>query len=119
MRRLRILGLGALLAVASSASWAFQEQQSGAPSSAANSVAPQQVGPASELAGSQPVGAPSKSSGTEIRIPGLGSLGVLPKMDFGLELLYGAAEQKSSDDSRNVGNGADDLAIQGTIRRKF
>jgi hypothetical protein len=40
-------------------------------------------------------------------------------MDFGLELLYGAAEQKSSDDSRNVGNGADDLAIKGTIRRKF
>ena len=37
---------------------------------------------------------PKPETGTEIRIPGLGKLGVLPKMDFGLELLYGAADQK-------------------------
>jgi len=36
----------------------------------------------------------SPASGTEVRIPGLGKLGVLPKFDFGLELLYG--EQKTS-----------------------
>src|SRR5262245_11135402 len=32
--------------------------------------------------------------GTEVRIPGLGKVGVLPKLDFGLELLYGANEPK-------------------------
>jgi hypothetical protein len=32
------------------------------------------------------------TSGTEVKIPGLGTVGVLPKLDFGLELLYGASE---------------------------
>lgn len=120
MKRLRITGLGALLVVASTAAWAFQEQQSG------GAQAPRSSSPAVEVvpgvavapAGGDAVVAP-RSGGTEIRIPGLGSLGVLPKMDFGLELLYGAAEQKSSDESRSLGNGADDLAIKGTIRKKF
>src|SRR5262245_43745505 len=37
-----------------------------------------------------------KGSGTEVRIPGIGSVGVLPKLDFGLELLYGATEQRGA-----------------------
>ena len=31
----------------------------------------------------------AEDSGSVVRIPGLGALGVLPKLDFGLELLYG------------------------------
>ena len=33
-----------------------------------------------------------QGTGTEVRIPGFGKVGVLPKLDFGLELLYGATE---------------------------
>jgi hypothetical protein len=62
---------------------------------------------------------PGKPVGTEIRIPGLGSLGMLPKMDFGLELLYGAAENKAVEEQRNAIPGSDDLTIKGTLRRKF
>ena len=115
MRLARSIGLGALLAIASTAAWAFQEQTGGAAPSA-DKV------PAAIVQDLQPgaAGAPaSKPVGTEIRIPGLGSLGVLPKMDFGLELLYGASEQKSFDDGRSLTPSTDDLAIKGTIRRKF
>ena len=41
---------------------------------------------------SVPDAAAGKGTGTEVRIPGVGTLGVLPKLDFGLELLYGANE---------------------------
>jgi hypothetical protein len=59
-----------------------------------------------------------KSTGTEVRIPGIGTVGVLPKLDFGLELLYGAAEQKGvvpEDRSQPE----TDLQIRGTIKHRF
>jgi hypothetical protein len=57
-----------------------------------------------------------KTSGTEVRIPGLGTVGVLPKLDFGLELLYGASEPKGlPQDNTNP----DDVQIRGTIKHRF
>lgn len=116
MRSLRITALGLALAVVSSAALAFQEQNQGAaPAQAPAAAAPAAPSqPSSDLT-SIPQ---SKPVGTEIRIPGLGSLGVLPKMDFGLELLYGASEQKV-DENRGMTPGSDDLAIRGTIRKRF
>jgi hypothetical protein len=57
-----------------------------------------------------------KSSGTEVRIPGLGTVGVLPKLDFGLELLYGANEQKGLPQDKTD---PDDVQIRGTIKHRF
>ena len=59
-----------------------------------------------------------KSTGTEVRIPGIGTVGVLPKLDFGLELLYGAAEQKGvvPEDRTQPDT---DLQIRGTIKHRF
>ena len=57
------------------------------------------------------------AKGTEVRIPGLGKLGVLPKLDFGLDVLYGAAE-----DRRPVPGAqgpSDDLTVRGSIKHKF
>ena len=57
-----------------------------------------------------------RTTGTEVRIPGIGTVGVLPKLDFGLELLYGANEQKGlPKDSSNP----DDVQIRGTIKHRF
>lgn len=56
-------------------------------------------------------------TGTEIRIPGLGKLGTLPKMDFGLELLYGAAEGKAPQAPELDENS--DLTIRGSVKHKF
>lgn len=58
-----------------------------------------------------------QETGTEIRIPGLGKLGTLPKMDFGLELLYGAADGKAAQDP--VVDDTQDLTIRGSVKHKF
>ena len=74
----------ALVAIAGTASFALEEQKAAAPQVPATDgtgAAVQSAAPAAKT-----------DSGTEIRIPGLGKLGTLPKMDFGLELLYGATE---------------------------
>jgi hypothetical protein len=61
--------------------------------------------------------ATTTEGGTEIRIPGLGKLGTLPKMDFGLELLYGAAEGKGPEAPAIDDNS--DLTIRGSVKHKF
>ena len=65
----------------------------------------------------------SKDKGTEVRVPGLGLIGVLPKMDFGLELLYGAHDGRGAQDPSK---GAEfeksepgELAVKGRVMRRF
>jgi hypothetical protein len=102
--------------------YAFQEQTTGAGSAPAQAEqpAPEGQSPAEakplDLSGET---AAKPDSGTEIRIPGLGKLGVLPKMDFGLELLYGAAEQKPAGVPEGTPNPDEDLAIHGTVKHRF
>jgi hypothetical protein len=57
-----------------------------------------------------------KSNGTEVKIPGIGTVGVLPKLDFGLELLYGANEAKGMPEDKSETN---DVQIRGTIKHRF
>ena len=63
---------------------------------------------------------PEKSSSvnderTTIRIPGLGVVGTVPKLNFGLELLY-----KDEEEAGIVGQSqTDDLSIKGTLKHKF
>jgi hypothetical protein len=121
MRNGLVVGLAFGLAMfASSGAYAFQEQNSGsAPAPAAEAQAPVQE-PAAKALGLSDETGPAKEKGTEIRIPGLGKLGVLPKMDFGLELLYGAAETKPSDGSPEaVPSPEDDIMIRGTVKHRF
>lgn len=66
--------------------------------------------------------APTKKSetGTEIRIPGLGKLGTLPKMDFGLELLYGAAaDGKGETEPQRLEDQSNDATVRGSIKHRF
>ncbi len=118
MPSLKIIGLGTMLALASTAAWAFQEQGGNAPGAKVPPAAATTAGPTAAPLSNLPASA-GKSEGIDIRIPGLGSLGVLPKMDFGLELLYGAADLKANDENRAMPSNTDDLAIKGTLRRKF
>ena len=59
------------------------------------------------------------ASGSEIRIPGLGRIGVLPKLDFGLELLYGTSgdSQRARPDERH--DPASEIQLRGVIKHKF
>lgn len=118
MKTLKILGLGFALGIASSAAVAFQEQRAGG-----TAVAPAVQSPVAGKdlnLGSDQSDAAKPAAGTEVRIPGLGKLGVLPKMDFGLELLYGAAEAaKAPDAQQGTASDQDDLTIRGTLKHRW
>ncbi len=106
-----------MLVAAGTHSLAFQEQKAGsAPAQLQKSAdAPLE----SRLNLSDELATSNAERGTEIRIPGLGKLGVLPKMDFGLELLYGAADQKLPDGPVETAPTPDDLLIRGTMKHRF
>src|ERR1700693_6034276 len=119
------LAVGLALALALLAGprvYAFQEQTTGAttPPAQAEQPAPEGQPPADgkplDLSGET---AAKPDTGTEIRIPGLGKLGVLPKMDFGLELLYGAADTKPAGQPEGTPDPAEDLTIHGTVKHRF
>ena len=64
-----------------------------------------------------------KPGGTELNIPGIGNVGTLPKLDFGLELLYGS---KSAPDALELDQRSfdqrlpeNDMQIKGTLSHKF
>ena len=102
---------------------AFEQQNSGAPPPSASATSGDTVNattqsPQNEL--SAPSGKSEEKGGTEVRIPGLGKLGELPNMDFGLELLYGAADSdvKVEDPQEPTAN-SDDIRIHGTIKHQF
>jgi hypothetical protein len=118
MRFGHILVASAALMAVSTAAAAFQEQQGGATSAPAQSSVSEPAKP--DLGFSSGEGLKSESKGTEVRIPGLGKLGVLPKMDFGLELLYGAAPEPKSESARPDTTSEDsDLRIRGTVKHRF
>jgi hypothetical protein len=110
--------LGALMMSATTAV-AFEETRGGgaAPAAKPAESAPAEPGLKLNLDGTGLSVAPSV--GTEVRIPGLGKLGILPKLDFGLELLYGVNE-KSLDERRLLPEQSEDgVGIRGTLRHRF
>jgi hypothetical protein len=100
MKPVRLILLGAALGLVSQAAMAFQETNGKA-------VQPE--------AAAKPA---LQSNGPEIRVPGLGAIGSLPKLDFGLELLYGASEPRGMREELNK-NEPSDLQIRGTVKYKF
>jgi hypothetical protein len=98
-----------IVAGASQAAVAFQEQ---------GGRAPAQSAPASS-APTAGITAPAvPKTGTEIRLPGLGQIGSLPKFDFGLELLYGASEPKGVREEMNKTE-QNDLQVRGILKFKL
>lgn len=99
---------------------AFEETKQGSPAQGQTSEARNSAAkPTLNLDGTgTSIETRAPASGTEVRIPGLGKLGVLPKFDFGLELLYG--EQKSSSGTeRGQASEGDDVQIRGSLRHRF
>ena len=66
-------------------------------------------------------GKSAEDEGLNIWIPGLGVVGKMPKLDFGLEMLYGAPETSTDEPrtARELEEFESDFAIKGTIKRKF
>jgi len=95
---------------------AFQEETvvPVAPADGSDATAAQIVGgEAPDLAEAEP--------STDVTLPGLGTIGSLPKLDFGLELLYGANSDDpvgASDPALGVGEDGE-LTIKGRARYNF
>jgi hypothetical protein len=110
-------GLAAVLAAGvCSDAQAFTETAPSAPSQTAPAQQLQAPGADKGLPLTNP--GDSKPGGTELRIPGIGSLGVVPKLDFGLDLLYGAGSDPVQE-QRPQDNQNQDMTIKGTIRHRF
>lgn len=119
MKPLRWVLISAALGLSGPAAWAFEETKGGVASGqqpAARSTPA--AGTQLDLGTSEaPTG---KSAGTEVRIPGLGKLGVLPKLDFGLELLYGVNEDRRLEEDKSRPDASDDgVQIRGTVKHRF
>ena len=99
----------AIVAVASTAT-ALEEQRGAMPPEAA---------PDAQAQVQEQSGSAKSDAGTEIRIPGLGKLGTLPKMDFGLELLYGADDPKPSESTEPQDDRQQDMMIHGSVKHRF
>jgi hypothetical protein len=110
------IAVGALaLSLMGSGALAFQETKGGAASG--QQPAAQQPPKALDLGSEGPA---AKPSGTEVRIPGLGKLGVLPKLDFGLELLYGVNDDQRPESEKTPQDPADDgVQIRGSVKHRF
>lgn len=113
-----LLALAAFAAVQSTHVIAMEEQRGAIPGGVAVPDAPK----AQEQEESAP--AAQTNTGTEIRIPGLGKIGTLPKMDFGLDLLYGAVEDDNSKATPDFPSSQDedekrDLMFHGTVKHRF
>jgi hypothetical protein len=108
-------GVALLLALGTSQAGAFTEQPvTVSPSQAQSPVLPSE--PAAAL--TDPSAAAPQNEGTAVNIPGLGKIGVLPKLDFGLELLYNSKDaQNPAAVEPQPADG--DLQIRGTIRHRF
>ncbi len=116
MLRKTMIGI-AWLCLTGAGAAAFQETTGGT----ATPQAPVEQAPGGKVldlgsSASSPAGRPS---GTEVRIPGLGTLGVLPKLDFGLELLYGVNEDKRLEPEKGAVEPDDGVQIRGTLKHRF
>jgi hypothetical protein len=105
-----VLGGLALLLV-STAAFAFQEQSGVSAPASTPAQTPSAALDVPSVA--------DRPIGTDVRIPGLGRLGSLPKMDFGLELLYGASDSKGQEPIQQRDEPRDDLTIRGTVKHNF
>jgi hypothetical protein len=105
MKRMMCTAVVVALAFAGTAAVAFEEQQM---KPAASAGGESRTAPQSRdgLQITTPeLTAPKSESGVKIRLPGLGVIGEIPKMDFGLELLYGASQPKQLDGDQSDPNG--------------
>jgi len=122
-RPVRLIAIAGLVGLLAQPALAFQDgSEGGSAEKPAESAAPVEppkssVAPPKGLNLKMPQMSIGEGTGTEVRIPGFGKVGVLPKLDFGLELLYGATEQqRGRPDEKSEPN---DVQIRGTIKHRF
>lgn len=124
MKMVGRIAVATLVGLLATSAYAFQEESVGAKGSL--KAAPEKnisqpllpTVPNAELQGATSP-AESGPAGAIVKIPGLGRLGVIPKLDFGLELLYGANKQPAVDPLVKDEADDGDLRIRGSVKHRF
>jgi hypothetical protein len=115
----RLLIISGFLALCSTSASAFEQTQMGGSASANSSISSPQSLP-SGVPGVElvtPQTQPAKPEGMKLRLPGIGVIGTLPKLDFGLELLYGSRQDKPIEEEPGLTDGG--LTIHGSLKHRF
>ncbi|HRD76317.1 MAG TPA: hypothetical protein PK264_10300 [Hyphomicrobiaceae bacterium] len=110
MRSISCFIVGAALGLVSSAALAFQENKA--------TPAPGSTPPGAATVAPGAAAQPSGPAGTEIRIPGLGRIGTLPRLELGLDLLYGVGDAPATP-GRPEDRTDDGVQIHGRIKHRF
>jgi hypothetical protein len=121
MKPMRYILAAAALGLFGQTALAFQETTVGpgdqkTPPAAAAPLPQVTVDPSKGLNVTTPELHLGQTPGTEVRIPGVGTVGVLPKLDLGLEILHGANEQKGPLQDKTD---PDDVQLRGTVKYRF
>jgi hypothetical protein len=110
----RLAAIAGLLGTLAQPALAWQERSIGGTDRPAAGVSAAPSAPKLNL--ELPDANAGSGAGTEIRIPGIGTLGVLPKFDLGFELLYGSNEPAVRPDEKSQPS---DVQLRATLKHRF
>lgn len=113
-RSAAIAGLMAALALASGQASAFQEQKAPPPEEEAS--APASQAPALKLGTPADTGSAASADTGGFKLFGYA---VLPRLNFGLDVLYGQDEQKSQLQAPSSIDETSDVSVVGKVKRRF
>ena len=121
MKYTKLIIIAGLMGFYASGAAAFEQTQMGGSASGADSAisVPNAI-PGVGLAVPDGTALPDSAkpeTGMKLRIPGFGVIGTLPKMDFGLELLYGTDRDKTVEEESNLSG--ESLTIHGSVKHRF
>ena len=108
-------GVMATLLLGAGSALAFEETNEAPP--AVLQVAPEAKDPAMQL--QTPAPAQAQAPATEKRETKLFGFSILPKLDFGLELLYSEPQAMDLQQGSPADEGNDDLTVLGKVKRRF
>jgi hypothetical protein len=113
-RRAAIAGLAAALSFGSGQALAFQEEKAPPPEEASEAAAPQTSALQLGTPGAAGTGAQADPKG--LRLFGYT---VLPKLDFGLDVLYGQDQQQLQLQGPSTIDENGDVSVLGKVKRRF
>ena len=118
MNYLRTILIAGVIGLFSSGAVAFEQTQLGDGNAAKNTTEGVPSGiPGVKLTNPTTSTIAKPSTGTQLRLPGFGVIGTLPKFDFGLELLY--SDEREETLKEDPGLTSEGLTIHGSVKHRF
>ncbi len=124
MKFVTVPAIAVVLGLSLGSAQAFQETEMGTTATPSAPATAAEVRPPAGMPQGMSLMTPTQKKAAEkpdspgLTIPGLGSIGLLPKMNFGLELLYGEGETREPA-AKPQEAPIDELMIRGSVKHNF